>query len=295
MSKAGRRLLVIGSRGFLGAIAAQEAALEYEVIGASRTAGAQLNELQIDVRDEGSVRSAFQIAQPDAVVLLSAISDIDRCEKDPEEARAVNLRGAEHIVNACSRSKVRLLFTSTGAVFDGRLHGYTEECPVSPVSVYGQTKAEAEKLVLAFGRSAIVVRLSLVLGFGASSGTNSLMDKLKERWVRGEIVALPVFEQRNPIDAVTASRFMIELLRKPEASGIFHIGCKESITRHHLGLKLASRMGYPGQVSEEHQPAPGRAPRGPDHYLLTEKLRRTCQTPVPSCDQAIERCFDGLA
>jgi dTDP-4-dehydrorhamnose reductase len=295
MSKAGPRLLVIGSRGFLGARAAQEAALEYEVIGASRTTGSQPNELQIDIRDESSVKAAFEAAHPETVLLLSAISDIDLCEKFPDEAWAVNLQGAEHVVSACARSNARLLFASTGAVFDGRQHGYTEECPVSPVSVYGQTKAEAEKLVLALGRSAIVVRLSLVLGFGASAGTNSFMDKLKERWARRETVAFPVFEQRNPIDAVTASRFMLELMRNREVSGIFHIGCEESITRHHLGLKLASRMGYPGQVSEQLEPPSGRAPRGPDHYLLTAKLRRTCQTPVPSCDQVIERCFDGLA
>ena len=279
----------------MGARAAQEAALEYGVIGASRSTGSQPNELQIDIQDEGSVNAAFHDAQPDAVLLLSAISDIDRCEQFPEKARAVNLHGAEHIVNACARSKSRLVFASTGAVFDGRKHGYTEEWPVSPVSIYGHTKAEAEKLVLALGSSAIVVRLSLVLGFGASSGTNSLMDKLKERWASGATVALPVFEQRNPIDAVSASRFILELLRRPEVSGIFHIGCTDSVTRYHLGLKLASRMGYSGQVSEQLEPPPGRAPRGPDHYLLTDKLRRTCQTAVPSCDQVIERCFDGLA
>jgi dTDP-4-dehydrorhamnose reductase len=162
------------------------------------------------------------------------------------------------------------------------------------VSLYGHTKAEAEKLVVALTGS-IVVRLSLVLGFGNSAGTNSLMDKLRGRWARGETVAFPVFEQRNPIDAVTASRCMIELLRKPETSGIFHIGCTDSVTRHHLGLKLASKMGHPGQVSEQLEPPPGRAPRGPDHYLLPQKLQKTCQTAVPSCDQVIERCFDGLA
>ena len=294
MSKVGPRLLVIGSRGFLGAIAAQSAAREYEVIGASRNAGSQSNEVQIDITDQNSVDSVLHDVQPDVVLLLSAISDIDRCEQFPDEARAVNLHGAEHVVNACARSNARLLFTSTGAVFDGRKHGYAEEWPVNPVSLYGHTKAEAEKLVLAL-KSSIVVRLSLVLGFGTSSGTNSLMDKLKERWASGETIAFPVFEHRNPIDAVTASRFMMELLRRPVLSGIFHIGCTDSVTRHHLGLRLASRMGHRGQVSEQLEPPPGRAPRGPDHFLLTEKLQRTCQTPVPSCDQVIERCFDGLA
>lgn len=295
MSKAGTRLLVIGSTGFLGAVAMLEAGREYEVIGGSRRAGSRPNELQIDIRDEPNVNAAFRTVRPDTVLLLSAISDIDRCEQFPEEAEAVNVRGVEHVVNACARSGAKLLFTSTGAVFDGRQHGYSEESPVSPVSVYGRTKVDAEKIVLSLGASAIIVRLALVLGFGITNGTNSLMDQLKQRWAAGETVAFPVFEQRNPIDAVTASRFMLELVSQPHTSGIFHIGCKDSITRHHMALKLAGRMGYSDQVSQQLESPRGRAPRGPDHYLLTEKLRRTCQTAVPYCDQVIERCFDGFA
>jgi len=228
-------------------------------------------------------------------MLFSAISDIDRCQQFPDEAEAVNLRGPQNVADACAASNARLLFTSTGAVFDGEKHGYSEEDPVSPVSIYGETKVEAEKAVLALGPSAIVVRIALVIGFAANNGTNSILDSLKKKWTSGQIVALPVNEQRNPIDAATASRFMLELLRK-SAIGIFHIGCSDPITRYDLGLKLVHRMGYPrNQVQPQWEPIPGRAPRGPDHYLLTDKLRAASAIPIPTCEQVIERCFDVAA
>ena len=294
MSPEKPRLLVIGSRGFLGSYAAQAATPEFEVAEGNRTSTGQPGVI-IDVRDEESVRAAFRAARPDLVLLLSAISDIDRCEQFPEEAKAINLRGAEHVANECARSNARLLFTSTGAVFDGQKHGYTEQDPVSPVSVYGETKAMAEESVLALGSSSIVVRIALAIGFAPHSGTNSLLDSLKKKWAAGQVVALPVHEQRNPVDAVTAGRFMLELLTKKDAHGIFHVGCTEPITRYDLGLKLAARMGYPDQVQAQLAPIPGRAPRGPDHYLLTDKLRAESAIPIPTCEQVIERCFDVIA
>jgi dTDP-4-dehydrorhamnose reductase len=294
MSPEKPRLLVIGSRGFLGSYAAQAATPEFEVAEGNRTSTGQPGVI-IDVRDEESVRAAFRAARPDLVLLLSAISDIDRCEQFPDEAKAINLRGAEHVANECARSNARLLFTSTGAVFDGQKHGYTEQDPVSPVSVYGETKAMAEESVLALGSSSIVVRIALAIGFAPHSGTNSLLDSLKKKWAAGQVVALPVHEQRNPVDAVTAGRFMLELLTKKDAHGIFHVGCTEPITRYDLGLKLAARMGYPDQVQAQLAPIPGRAPRGPDHYLLTDKLRAESAIPIPTCEQVIERCFDVIA
>jgi|SRR5579863_1021268 dTDP-4-dehydrorhamnose reductase len=295
MQKSKPRLLIIGSRGFLGRVAAQCGLLEFEVIEGNRSIAGHPGEVKIDLRDESCVRHAFEAAWPDSVLLLSAISDIDRCQQFPEEAKAVNLRGAEHVANACARNNVRLLFTSTAAVFDGQTHGYSEESPVSPISVYGETKALAEKPVLSLGPLAVVVRIALVLGFAGRPGTNSLLDNLREQWATSKTVALPLFEQRNPIDTVTAGRFMIDLVKKRETRGIFHIGCKDPISRYHLGVKLASRMGYPGQVGPQYEPLPGRAPRGRDHYLLTDKISATCTIPIPTCDQVIERCFDGAA
>ena len=294
MSKEKPKVLIIGSRGFLGGYAVRAAASEFAVIEGNRIRNGQAEEVEIDIRDRDSVISAFRKVCPDVVLLLAAHSDIDYCEQHPEEARAVNLRGAEHVAEACANVGACLVFTSSGAVFDGRLHGYSEECPVSPVSVYGETKAEAEELILARVADAIVVRLSLVIGFAMPPDANAFLDKLKQRWAHGETVLFPVFEQRNPIDARSSIQFIFELLKK-EQRGVFHIGSSDSISRYDLGLRLASKMGYSGLVNPQQEPTPGRAPRGPDHFLKTDRLRTACAIPIPSCDQVIERCFDGIA
>jgi dTDP-4-dehydrorhamnose reductase len=288
------KVLVIGSRGFLGRYTTRALASEFAVVEGNRTTTGQPGEVKVDIKDKDSVAAAFDEVCPDIVFLLAAHSDIDYCEQHPEEARAVNLHGAEHVAWACARSNARLVFTSSGAVFDGRQDGYTEDSPVSPVSVYGETKARAEQLILALLPGAIIMRLALVIGFAVPPDANAFLDKLRKRWSAGESVAFPVFELRNPIDAAGCSQFMLELVKRQER-GIFHIGCMDPISRYHLGLKLAFRMGYADCVHPQWEPIRGRAPRGPNHFLLTGKLRAVSAIPIPACDQVIERCFDGLA
>jgi dTDP-4-dehydrorhamnose reductase len=290
------RLLLIGANGFLGAHAARKFAESFEVFTGSRVAGTNSKSIQIDITDASSVDAAFQRVKPDAVLLLAALSDIDRCEAEPELAFATNVRGPENVANACARSNARLLFTSSAAVFDGRKHGYVEDDAPTPLSVYGKTKARAEAAVLALWPSAIILRIALVIGFAGNKGTNAMLENLSARWACGSPVATPTFEYRNPIDAVALSSFMLELLKHQHAHGIFHAGAKESISRYGLNLKLAERMGYPSElVLAQTEPAPGRAPRGLDHFLLTDKIRVVCNTPIPSCDEVIARCFDEVA
>jgi dTDP-4-dehydrorhamnose reductase len=290
------RLLLIGASGFLGAHAARKFAESYEVFTGNRVAARDSSSVQIDITDASSVDAAFRRVKPDAVLLLAALSDIDRCEAEPELAFAANVRGPENVANACARSNTRLLFTSSAAVFDGSKHGYAEDDTPTPLSVYGKTKARAEAAVLALLPSAIILRIALVIGFAGKKGTNAMLENLSARWACGSPVATPTFEYRNPIDAAALSGFMLELLKREDAHGIFHAGATESISRYDLNLKLAERMGYPSElVLAQTEPAPGRAPRGANHFLLTDKIRLICNIPIPSCDEVIARCFDEVA
>jgi dTDP-4-dehydrorhamnose reductase len=286
-------LLILGARGFLGQHLAHQAASTFQVFPADLQAPGW-DGLTIDITSAASVEAGFQQASPDVVVLLAAISDIDACENRPEQAEAINVGGAARVVEACVRAGAKLVFTSSAAVFDGTRHGYRESDAPSPVSVYGRTKARAESLILQALPSAIILRLALVVGFAQGQGTNAMLNKLAEKLRAGQSVVFPDFEYRNPIDAGTLTGFILELLSLPVVGGIFHVGASEAISRFELGKRLAVRMDFsPDLIAAQTAPLPGRAPRGLDHFLLTEKIRAICRTPVPSCDEVIERAVYG--
>lgn len=289
-----QRMLVVGARGFLGmhAVRAAEAAGTFEVIRGDRSSTGHTGSAEVDITDASSVNRAFRQARPDLVLLLAAISDIDRCEQLPEQAFAVNACGVENVANACARANARLLFTSSAAVFDGRKHGYSEEDAVCPLSVYGETKAWAENAVKALTPSAVVIRFALVLGFAHKNGTNAMLDRLIEKWKAGEPAAFPTREKRNPIDVGTLSKMMIDLLTDHHVSGVYHAGASDSISRYELGRRLAARAGVSADlVRPQDNPVPGRARRGEDHFLLTDKIRTVCNVEVQSSNKVIERCF----
>jgi dTDP-4-dehydrorhamnose reductase len=286
-------LLIIGARGFLGQHLARKAASAFHVIEADLPA-AGWKGLAIDVTSPTSIEAGFRDAAPNVVVLLAAVSDIDTCESRPELAEEINVRGTARVVEACTRTGAQLVYTSSAAVFDGTRHGYRESDVPTPVSVYGSTKARAEELVSRALPSAIIFRLALVLGFAQDHGTNAMLNKLAEKLRAGQTVAFPDFEYRNPIDAPTLVRFLLELLSLPSARGIFHVGASLPISRFDLGVKLAERLGFSRDlIKAQTVPLPGRAPRGLDHFLLTERIRATCRTPIPSCDEVIERAIYG--
>lgn len=292
MSK--QRILVVGARGFLGTYAVQAAGASgvFEVIRGDRTTAGEPGTVAIDVANAASVDRAFLETTPDLVLLLGAISDIDRCERNPEEAFAINAHGAEHVANACARSNARLLFTSTGAVFDGYKPGYREDDPVTPLSVYGKTKVWAENAVQSLTPNAAIVRFALVLGFSRRAGTKAILDTMIGKWKAGEASFLSTQEKRNPLDAASLSGQMIRILSDSALSGIFHLGSLESVSRYELGLRIARRAGVsPSLLHPQDEAPPGRAPRGLNHFLLTDKIRDACGIEAESCDQVIERCF----
>jgi dTDP-4-dehydrorhamnose reductase len=280
------RLLIFGARGFLGGWIQHLAQDTFEVVSI---------EGRVDVRDAAACARVVDELRPDWVFLLAAMSDIDRCQQEPQLAEAVNVRGAENVARACLRTGARLLFTSSGAVFDGSQRGYFETDPVSPVNVYGESKARAERVVTDLLPDALVVRLSLVLGVARSQGTNALVNKLLASWKAGKPVPLLQSECRNAIDAPTLASILFELARA-QARGIYHAGAADALSRFEIGRGLAAAFGYaPHMVQAQEQPPAGRAPRGPNEFLRTHKLATICRTPIPACEEAIRRCAHAMA
>jgi dTDP-4-dehydrorhamnose reductase len=230
------------------------------------------------------------------VTHLAAMSDIDRCERERELAERINFDGAVHVARECARCGARLIYTSTDAVFDGTKHIYYEQDPPTPLNWYGQTKARAEQAIAELLPTAAIVRLSLVLGRSARPGGNSYLDKVAYNLSAGNPILTPTFEYRNPIDVDTLCEFLLELTSNCAATGIFHIGASDKMSRFDLACTLAEALGYNrSSIVPQDEPVAGRAPRGRDDFLVTDRLRGFCRTPVPTCRQVIERACHAVA
>lgn len=287
------RLLILGASGFVGSHWSRAAAERFEVIQAARHLPKHVpGWLTVDIADRASVDAAFEQVRPQHVTLLAAISDIDRCQREPDVAERINVDGPRNVAEACARTGARLLYTSTDAVFDGTRGYYHEDDAPTPPNFYGETKARAERIVAELCPDALIVRLSLVLGTSANGGGNSYLEKVVGNLRAGNEIISPTYEYRNPLDAGTLCSFLLELSANLEARGIFHAGASDKISRFDLALAIARHVGADERlIVPQTAPVPGRAPRGRDDFLATDRLAATCRTPIPTCREVLQRAL----
>lgn len=291
-----RVLLIVGGQGFLGEHVAAAASHEWEVWTASRSPDPTDNRaLRVDVRDRQEVGAAFARVRPNVVAHLAAISDIDRCESTPALAWAVNVEGARNVAAESTASGARMVLMSSAAVFDGSAHGYHEQDAPNPLSVYGRTKAEAERAVIAAEPSAIVVRISLALGFSRRNGSNSTLNRWVTAWKSGEPVAAPADEYRNPIDSRSVAEVILELARNPSARGVYHAGADDSMSRHEIARHAAEELSFGASaVIEAVNSSRRRAPRGADHFLVSDRLREVSSVRIGITEEVIRRSVSEI-
>lgn len=111
-----------------------------------------------DIRDKNALKSA--IAEQDLVVHLAAIVGYPACASDRERAISTNVDGTKNLVSLLDGRKV--IFASTGSTY-GKVDGIcTEDTPIDPLTLYGSTKWEAEKMILAAG--GVALRFATVFG-----------------------------------------------------------------------------------------------------------------------------------
>ncbi|MCH7971051.1 MAG: NAD(P)-dependent oxidoreductase [Chloroflexi bacterium] len=100
---------------------------------------------------KGDVRSLADIQNAligcDAVIHLAAIVGYPACRQDPALAREVNVDGARNVLEAASPSQ-KILYASTGSNYGSLDEICTEESPLNPLSIYGETKAQAEAILM---------------------------------------------------------------------------------------------------------------------------------------------------
>lgn len=154
----GRPVLLLGASGTLGRAFAR-------VCAARGLAHRLLGRGELDIAAPESVAAALDRHEPWAVVNAAGYVRVDDAERDVERCLRENAEGPAVLAAACAARGVGLVTFSSDLVFDGALgRPYVESDPISPLGVYGRSKAEAERRVLEALPSALVVRTSAFFG-----------------------------------------------------------------------------------------------------------------------------------
>jgi dTDP-4-dehydrorhamnose reductase len=239
-----KRVLVTGATGQLGAYLVRELiARGRQVVAWGHFGPAAVFGIParpVDLTASAALASAFREARPDVVIHAAAMAAVSDCARDPVRAEAVNTLATGALGRLCDAAGARLVSVSTDLVFDGERAPYRETDPPAPLSVYGRTKAAAERAVLESAGQA-VVRVSLMFG-PSINGRANFFDGQVAALRAGQPVRLFHDEWRTPIGLATAARALIEIA-DADVTGLLHVGGPERMSRAEMGERLAGYLG----------------------------------------------------
>ena len=217
-------ILIFGANGQLG----------HELIRQSQRSQQPVNaatRIQFDITQVSQVEAAFAKFCPSIVINAAAYTDVDGAESDADQAFGINKTGAENLARSCARLKSPLIHVSTDYVFDGsKGMPYVETDPISPLGVYGRSKAEGEKKIRAALPEHLIVRTSWLYSGRCNNFVTTMLSLARQK--KGLDVVTDQFG--SPTSAADLAEVLLDLAsrisnRSTIPWGTYHY-CGEGVT-----------------------------------------------------------------
>ena len=243
---------------------------------------------ELDVGDHHRVMQRVVPIGPDAVVNLAAMTRVDDCESEREEAYRSNTIGPHNLALAARRCGAMLLHVSTDYVFDGTKGApYDELDRPNPISVYARTKVGGEIMVRRHLPEHFVVRTGWVFGGGRDhiSRTVAAMRAGDPGRAIADRVGTPTFIRH------LAERLLPLLLT--ERFGTYHLAGPEVESWFDVLTRIRFLAGMPVPVGRQLvQDLDLAAPR-PANSALTSLFAADLGLELPPLDVALKEFLDG--
>ena len=298
-----QRVLVTGGAGYIGSILVPELlSLGHQVTvidnfmfnQASLLDCCKYDALTVvrgDVRDKNLIKK--HVEKADVLIPLACLVGAPLCAQKPAEAQAINCDAVKMVVDL-SHDGQKILYPNTNSGYGIGKEGEfcTEESPLNPISVYGSTKCEAERYVLASGRG-LTFRLATVFGVAPRMRLDLLVNDFTYRAVTDRFVVL--FEahfKRNYIHVRDVSAAFIHAMNnfatmKDQA---YNVGLSDAnLSKMELCLEIKK------QIPDFHilESAVGKDPDKRNYIVSNEKIEKTGFKPAVSLQKGIAELIRG--
>ena len=264
------RIMLTGASGYLGRVLWARLAQEHEVtaLGFAQAGPAMAS---VDVRDAAAFAAVVRRTGPELVIHCAAYRDPDACGRDAVETRRLNVQPVRTLMDTLPAA-ASVFLISSDYVFDGERAPYREGDARRPVNVYGQSKLEAEDVVLERD-SSLVLRMPLLIGPGPSFASSGLIAKLAQALLDGTPREVDDEGVRFPTDIRDVAEAVAFLLAQ-RATGVFHYSSSVGRSQYAWACRLADRMGRDAGVFVPVHAPQGRVARRPhDCQLDTTRIR----------------------
>ncbi len=252
-----------------------------------------------DICDAAAVARALSAMDPSVVVNCAAYTAVDRAEREPEQAFAVNAGGAANLARAAAERSLPIIHLSTDYVYAGTGSApHLESAPVAPLNVYGASKAAGDAAVTAANPAHLLLRVSWVFGVYGSNFVKTMLRLGRERSelrIVDDQRGGPT-EARDIADAILV---IAAICRKPgfAAWGTCHFAGAPSTSWHGFAEAIFARSGGAGpslvKIATRDYPTPARRPLNSN--IDCDRIRRVFGIGQPDWQGSLSRVIAQLA
>lgn len=198
----------------------------------------------VNITDAAQIEELFAASPAQQVLHMAAFTDVNAAWQQNNDvsgpAYQVNVVGTHNIVKAAAATGKHIIHISTALVFDGKkTSAYTETDPVSPIEWYGQTKAEAEKIVQSSSGAWTILRID----FPFRSDDFPKPDIVRKT-IQALHKGLPLFSNHfySPTYIDDLAK-VIDWVIRTKTTGLFNTSTDEKCSDYELGQAINDILG----------------------------------------------------
>ena len=228
-----KKILITGAEGQLGFYLYKKLDKAFDVLATSRIGNKKEKIINLDITNYKDVKILCQKFQPTIIINCAAITDVDFCERNKQEAYRVNVDGISNLIKS-SDLTCKIIQISSDYIFDGNELNYTEESIPNPQNYYGKTKLESENLLLGQRRPFVILRPNTIFSFNKYNFLTWIYKSLKNN----EKINVVSDQVSNPSYVPSISSAIMNIILM-NGIGIYNHGSSDNISRYEFSLKIA--------------------------------------------------------
>ena len=245
----------------------------------------------LDITDINKIREFIKDKNIDMIINCAAYNNVDKAEDEVELCTKLNTQAPYELSIVASEIEADFVTYSTDFVFDGAKNSpYTEEDIPNPLSVYGKTKLEGEKKVLASYDRSFVIRTSWVFGVANNNFNKQVMNWSKSK----DILSIVDDQVSSPTYSKDLAYYSWELI-KTKKYGLYHLSNGGEASKYDQAKYVLDKISWCGTLN----PAKTsdfnlKAKRAPYTKLDSSKIEKIINKKIPNWKEGIDRFLAEL-
>ena len=243
------KFLVTGSAGLIGHQVVKDLSETHEVFSCYNKSKPEFGiPTKMDLLNHEMISNVLSEKNPDIVIHLGAMTAVDLCDTQQDNALKINSQATEILAKECSKINSFMVYVSTDYVFDGNTGMYEENDTTNPLGFYGKSKLLGEKSIQNFSSNWCIARTSTP--FGLHPTKKSFPIWVIENLQKQKQIDVLTDQFTSPTYVPSLSRMLIEISER-HLTGIIHVAGASKISRYEMASLVSDKLGLDGKLLRE--------------------------------------------